>query len=96
MGAEFDVLPYRSAKTLVCGEPRFIKGLEVRGDKPLALLVGDIQVAVFVDQVVESELTAEPVRPPERLNGKPGEMVHVSRHARGEDMFEDRVASDFA
>jgi hypothetical protein len=89
--AELDVLPHRFPKALVGGEPRFIQRLQVGSDKSLALLVGDVHVAVFVDQVPESELTAEPVRPPERLSRKPGQMVHVSRPARGKDVFEDWV-----
>ena len=54
VGAEFGVLPHRFPKPLVCGEPGFIQRLQVHGDKPLALLVGDFQVAVFVDQVPKS------------------------------------------
>jgi hypothetical protein len=61
-GAELDVLADCLAERFVLGHASLVERLHVQRDKPLALLVGDAQVAVDVDDVMEAELAGEAVR----------------------------------
>jgi hypothetical protein len=91
VGAELHVLAHRLAEGGIFGQPGLVQGLEIGGDEPRPLLVGDLQVPVQVDQVLEPELSGEPVRPAEGLGGEPGQVVHVGRHPVSEQRAQDGV-----
>jgi hypothetical protein len=55
------------------------------------LVIGDLQAAVNIDDVLEAELAREPVRASEGLGSEPRQMVDVGWHALGEEVFQDRV-----
>jgi hypothetical protein len=58
---------------------------------PLALLLGDLQATVDVDQMTEAELTAKAVRSPERLRGEPRQMVHMIGLTGTKQRLKERV-----
>src|SRR5277367_4961077 len=64
-GAKLDVVADRFAERLFGGQPGLVEGLQVRRDEPLSLLIGDVEMPVHVDDVLEAELAAEAVGPPE-------------------------------
>lgn len=64
---------------LVIRQARFIKGLRIEGHEALPLLVGDLQMAVHVDHMLESKPAGEAVRAAERLGSEPGQVVDVMR-----------------
>jgi hypothetical protein len=61
--AELEVGAHRLAESLVVGQAGLVECLHVERDEPLPLLVGDLQVAVRLDQVIEAKLANEAVRP---------------------------------
>jgi hypothetical protein len=67
--AELDVLADGPAERFVLGHSGLVERLQVGLDEPLTLLVGDLQVAVHVDDVPEAELIGESWRAAERLSG---------------------------
>jgi hypothetical protein len=85
--AELDVRAHRLAERLVVGQSRFVDCLQVKGDEPLPLLVGDLEASVHLDDVPKSELAGEPVRPAERLGSEPGEVLDVMRAPLGEHVL---------
>jgi hypothetical protein len=90
-GAELDVLADCLAEGLVVGQRGLIQRLQVQRHKPPALLVGDLQVAVHVDDVLEAKPAGEAVRAPERLGHEPRQAIDVGRHALGEQRLQYRV-----
>ena len=66
-GAKLYVLAERLTERLVDGQARFVERLHVRRDEPFALLVGDVQVPVDIDDVREAEPACEAIRSAERL-----------------------------
>ena len=84
-GAELDVGADGFPEGLVVGEPGLVERLEVEGDEAVALLVGDLEVAVDVDDVLEAELPSEAVGAAERLDREPGQVVDVGWDALGEE-----------
>ena len=90
-GAELDVLANRFTERLVVRQAGLVEGLQVRGDEPLPLLVGDVEVPVHIDDVPEAELAGEAVRTAEGLGREPGQMIHVGRDARREQRLQHRV-----
>jgi RNA polymerase sigma factor (sigma-70 family) len=96
MSPELDVLPDRLAERGVVRQPGLVERRQVQRDEPRALLVGDVQVAVDVDDVLEAELAGEPVGPAERLGREPGQVVDVSWHPRGEQGPQHRVGEGLA
>jgi hypothetical protein len=73
--AELNVRAYGVAERLVVGHADRVQRRQVKLDEPLALLFGDLQVAVDFDQVPEAKLAGEAVRPSEGLCGEPRQVV---------------------
>lgn len=71
----------RFPKRLIVGHSRLIERLHVQSDEPLTLLIGDLQVAVCFDQMLEAQLARKAVRPTERLRREPGQVIDVMRPA---------------
>jgi len=63
--SELDMLAHRLTKRLIGGHPGFVQRLQVDLGEPLALCVGDLQVAVHVDDLAEAQPLGEAWRPPE-------------------------------
>jgi hypothetical protein len=91
LGTELDVLEHRGAEVRIVGDPDFVEGTGVELDEPFPLLLGDVEPAVDVDQVLEPELPAEAVGATERLGGEGREMVHVLGLAGTEKRLEHVV-----
>jgi hypothetical protein len=58
-GSELDMLADRLTERLIVGYCGLVERLKVDLDEPLALLVGDLQVAVYVDVVAKAKLVGE-------------------------------------
>jgi hypothetical protein len=56
---------------------RFVQGFQIESHESLLLLIGDLEVAMDVNDVLESELASESVRPTERLRREPTQTVNV-------------------
>lgn len=89
--SELDMLAHGPPKRFIAGHSGFVQRLQVDLDEPLALFVGDLQVAVYVDDVPKAKLLCETRWAAERLGRKPGQMIDVSRYAVCEEVLEDRV-----
>ena len=89
--SELDVLPDRAAERLVVGQIGFVESLQVDLDEPLTLLVGDLQVAMHVDDVPKTELIGKSWRAAERLSGEPGQVFDVGGNAVREQLLEHGV-----
>ena len=74
---ELDVLTDGAAERLVVGHTGIVESLQVELDEPLTLLVGDLQVAMHVDDVPKTELIGKSWRAAKRLSGEPGQVVDV-------------------
>src|SRR5262249_21222825 len=89
---EGHVLAYGLSEASVVGQTGLVERLEVRRDETLTLLVGDVAMAVNVDQVLEAELPGEPIRTAQRLCREPGQVVDVGWNTLGEHMSKDWIA----
>jgi diguanylate cyclase (GGDEF)-like protein/PAS domain S-box-containing protein len=89
--AELDVGTHGVAERLVVGQAGGIQRGQVELDEPLALLFGDLQVAVDLDQVPEAEFTTEAVGPAEGFGGEPCQVLYVIGLARPEQWPQQRV-----
>ncbi len=79
--AKLDVGSHRLAKRLVVRQAGLVERLQVERYEPVPLLVGDIEVTMRLDQVLEPQLVSEAVRAAERLSGEPGQVLDVMRLA---------------
>jgi hypothetical protein len=70
--AELDVRAHRLAERLVVGQSCLVERLQVEGDESLSLLVGDLEVVVHVDDVLEAKLAREAVGSAERFGRETG------------------------
>jgi len=59
--AELEVRAHCLPERIVAGQARLIERLQVAGDEALALLVGDLQMAMNVDDVLEARPLSETV-----------------------------------
>jgi hypothetical protein len=75
--SELEMLPYGLAEQRVVGEVTFVECFEVERDEAFAFAVGDLEVPVHVDDVLEAEFTREVIGSTERFGGEPGEMVDM-------------------
>jgi hypothetical protein len=89
--AELQMGSDRFSKRFVFGHVCCIEGRQVQVDESAALLLGDRQPAVDIDEMGESELSGEPVGAAERLCGERGEVVDVVGLAGTEERLEKRV-----
>jgi hypothetical protein len=89
--SKLDVLTDGAAKRLVVGQTGIVESLQVDLDEPLTLLVGDLQVAMNVDDVPKTELIGKSWRAPERLTGKPGQAFDMAGNAVREQLLEHEV-----
>lgn len=90
--SELDVLTNRAAKRLVVGHAGIVERLQVDLDEPLTLLVGDLQVAMHVDDEPKTELIGKSWRPAERLSSEPGQVIDVGTNAMREQLLEHGVS----
>ena len=67
---------------------------EIQLDESGAVLLRDLEAAMHVDQVVESQLFGEAIRPAEGLGGERSEMVDMFGSAGTEKRLQDRVGQD--
>src|SRR5262249_17435941 len=88
---ELDVRADRLPEAVVVGQAGLVERLHVQSDEAIALLVGDLQLAVDVDDVLKAELAREAVGAAERLGGEPGQVVDMGRDALGKEHLHDRV-----
>jgi hypothetical protein len=68
---ELDMRPDGLPEWLVVGQARLVERLHVERHESLQLLVGDFQVTMHVDDVLNAELTCEAIGPAERLGREP-------------------------
>jgi hypothetical protein len=59
--SELRVRTYCATKGFVFRKACLVERLEVQCDESLALLVGDLEVAVHIDDVLEAELASEAI-----------------------------------
>jgi hypothetical protein len=81
------------AERVIVGELGLVECLHIQLDEPGALVLGDHQMPVDVDQVLKAKLAGEPVRAPEGLRREPGEMLDVFRLADAEEGLQQRIGS---
>src|SRR5919106_1012483 len=93
-GAELEVLAHGLAERLVVWQAGFVERLQIELNEPLPLLVGDLQVAVHVDHVLEAELAREAIGAAKRLGREPRQVVDVSRSAFCEQPLQYRIGED--
>jgi hypothetical protein len=108
--AELHMGAHGLAEWLVVGHLRRVERGHVELDESGALLVGDVQASMHVDQVGESQLASEVIGAAERLGGELREVLDVVRlpgaeqrmqewvgeHARVEDVFQSVQTVVFA
>jgi hypothetical protein len=92
--AELEVSAHRLPEGLVAGQACLVEPLQVHTHEAVALLVGDLQVAVDVDDVLEAQPLGEAVGAAERLGGEPGQVVDMGRYPFPELCLQDRVGQD--
>ena len=90
--SELDVLTNRAAKRLVVGKAGIVERLQVHLDEPLTLLIGDLQIAMHVDDVPKTEPIGKSWRPAERLSSKPGQVIDMAGNTMREQLLEHRVS----
>ena len=93
-GAELHMGSDRLPERLVVRHAGKVEGSHVELDEPLALLLGDAESSVNIDQMSESEFPREAVRSAEGLGSEGGEVVDVLRPATAEERLEDLVCQD--
>jgi hypothetical protein len=84
----------RFAERRVFGQTGLAERLQVERDESLALLVGDPEAAVHIDEVVEAQLAREAVRAAERLSREPGQVLDVVRLPLPEQRLEQRIGEN--
>jgi hypothetical protein len=94
--AELDVGADGLAERLVIGHVGLVERRHVQLDEPAALLLGDLEIAVDCDEMVEAQLTAEAVRPTERLGRERGQVIDVLGPSRTEQRLEHGIRKDAA
>src|SRR5262249_61395268 len=82
---------YGLSESFVPGKAGLVDRLQIERHEPLALLVGDLQVAVHVDDVLKAHLTRESIWPSERLGGEPGEVIVIMRAPLRENRAHGRI-----
>jgi hypothetical protein len=93
-GAELNVLANGGAERLVVGHPRGVERRYVQLDEALALLLGDLEPAMHVDQVLKAELAREPVGTAERLGSEHRQVIDMLGLAVAEQWLQQRVSQD--
>jgi hypothetical protein len=88
------VRTYGLSEGAVRRQSSLVESVEVESHEALALLVGDPQVAVDVDDVLKARSSSETVGATKRLHREPGQMVDVCRHPLFELHLEYRVGQD--
>ena len=91
LGAELDVLAHRLAERRSGGMPAVVERGHVQLDEAPALRLIDVQPAVDVDQVPESELARETVGAAEALRREHRQVLDVLRPALTEQRLKQRV-----
>ncbi len=85
------------AECQVAGQADGVQSDHVQLDEPLALLLGDVQVAVDCDEVREAaKLPGETIRPAEGLGRECRQVIDVLWLACAEERLEERVGQDTA
>jgi len=95
VGAKLDMRSDRLTERLIVGKTGLVECLQVEGNEPVPLLVGDLQMPVNVNDVVEAQFAGESVGTTERLAGEPRQVVDVSRYALREHRLEHRIGKHF-
>jgi hypothetical protein len=93
---EVHVWTDRFTEFLVVGEVGRIHRGHIELHESLSLLFSDLEVSVHIDQVGESEFSAEAVRTTEWLGGEGGQVIDVLGLARSEEGLEQRIFEDAA
>jgi hypothetical protein len=93
-GAELDMLANCSSERLVIRHARGVQCRQVQLDESHALLLGDTEPAVYVDQVRESEFFSEFRWSAERLSRESCQMIDVGGASPAEERLQQRVGED--
>lgn len=80
---ELDMLTHGFAELLIGGQTRLVQGFQINLDEALPLLIGDLQAAMPVDEVRESQFAAETAWATEGFGGEPGQMIDVGGRRSG-------------
>jgi hypothetical protein len=78
LGAELDMAREQRPESGVACHADLIQCAEVQLDASSALRLGDVQSPVDLDQVLEAQLAAGPIRAARRLGRERREMVHTA------------------
>jgi hypothetical protein len=70
---------HRFSELFVVGQVCLVEGFHVERNESLSLSVRDLQVAVHIDDVLETKFVREAVGPAERFGREPGQVVDVMR-----------------
>src|SRR5262245_23224387 len=85
---------YGLSESLVLRKTGGVDRLQVERHEPLALLIGDLQMSVDIDDVLKAQFAGESVGPSERFCGEPGQVVDMMRSPLGEHCAQDRIGED--
>ena len=89
--AELDMRAHRLSEWFVVGQARLVDGFHVERDESLSLFVRDLQVAVHIDDVLETKFAREAVGSAERSGREPRQVVDVMRSPLREQGLQHRV-----
>ena len=84
----------RLPERLIGGHVGAVEGCRVELHEPLALLFGNSETAVNRDEMVESELSREPIRPAEGLRSERGQVVDVLGFTSAEEGLKYGIGED--
>src|SRR5262245_63483336 len=81
-------------ESLVVGKACLVEGLEIQRHESFALLVGDLQMTMDIDDALKAQFAGEPIGSSERFRSEPRQVIDVVRSALGEHVFQDRIRED--
>lgn len=96
LGAELDMLDDGRTKGRVSRQARLVQGRHIQLHEPGPLLLGDREAPVYLDQVIEPDLSGEPVRAAEGLRGERGQVINMVWLTRTEQRNQHRVSQDLS
>ncbi len=93
--AELDMRAHRLSEWFVVGQARLVEGFRIERDESLSLFVRDLQVAVHIDDVLETKFAREAVGSAERFGREPRQVVDVMRSPLREQGLQHWVGKSF-
>lgn len=92
--AKLHVRTKRLAERLIGRQTCFIRGLHVELRETITLFVRNIQIPVYIDDVLKTQLVSETLWPAEGFGSEPRQVFHMVRFAFAEQHLQHRVVQN--